>query len=510
MSKRKTVKDIIINVSSGETRIAILEDQAMVELYVERPESERMVGDIYKGVVTNTVEAIRAGFVNIGLKQNGFLPFDEVGKELISFSERVEETEKTSRGRSKGKGRRTGRRRLRTGQDILVQITKEPLGTKGARLTSDVSLPGRLLVLVPGDNSVGVSKKIADAKERRRLRMLARSLRPDGFGLIIRTVAVGKDTQAIRSDLEGLMKTWRKMEEKIKREKTPALIHKEMGLASSVIRDLFSPDINRLVVDSRKLYGEISRYLKEVSPNLLSKLELYKGRTPIFDEYKIEDEIEKSLSRKLWLKSGGHLIFDHTEAMVVVDVNSGRSVGERDHEKNALKTDLEAARMIARQLRLRDVGGIIVIDFIDLLEEKNRKRVLSELKRELRKDRAAFDILPMNDFGLVSLTRERVRPSLLFQYSEECPRCGGLGRVPSKSSIVTKLERRVQQIKSKSGERRMVLTIHPEMAAYLKEGFRSRLNHLMVKHFVRIRIVMDGTLRDEEFKLVPAKEYKTV
>lgn len=507
MGKKKNIKDIIINVSSGETRIAILEDANLVELYVERPENERMVGDIYKGMVTNTVEAIRAGFVNIGLKQNGFLPFDEVGKELISFSERVEEPDKGSRGSSRG--RRSGRRRLRTGQEILVQITKEPLGTKGARLTSDVSLPGRLLVLVPGDNAVGVSKKIADARERRRLRMLARSLRPEGFGLIIRTVAAGKDTQAIKTDLEGLLKNWRRMEEKIKREKAPALIHKEMGLASSVIRDLFSPDIHRLVVDSRKLYGEINRYLKEVSPNLLPKLELYKGKTPVFDEFKIEEEIEKSLSRKIWLKSGGHVIFDHTEAMVVVDVNSGRSVGERDHEKNALKTDLEAARTIARQLRLRDVGGIIVTDFIDLIDEKNRKRVVSEFKRELRKDRAAFDVLPMNDFGLVSLTRERVRPSLLFQYSEECPRCGGLGRVPSKTSIVTKLERQVQKIKSQTGERRLVLTIHPELAAYLKEGFRSRLNHMMVKYFVRIRVVTDSGLKDEEFRLVAAKEYKT-
>ena len=500
-------KEIVINASSSETRIAILEEGALVELYVERPENERMVGDIYKGIVKNVVEAIQAAFVDIGLDQNGFLPFTEVGKKYSALAERVGDSRKKGGKKTEIKPSKD-KIRLKADQEVLVQVTKEPMGSKGSRLTSAVSIPGRFLVLVPQEKSIGVSRKISEVKERRRLRMLAKSLRPQGFGLIIRTVAVGKDVQTIRSDLESLLKTWKRIEEKIKSDKPPTLIHKDMGMASSVIRDLFSPDIDNLFVDSRKLYGEIKKYLKEVAPGLLPKVGLYKNKTPIFDEFKIEEEIEKSLSRKIWMKSGGYVIFDHTEAMVVVDVNSGRSVGEKDHEKNALKTDIEAARVIARQLRLRDIGGIIVIDFIDLSLEKNRKRVVSELKKQLRKDRAAFDILSMNDFGLVSLTRERVRLSLLYQYSEPCNRCGGLGRIPAKSSIVTKIERRIQQLKLTTGQRRFLLKVHPDMAAYLTEGVRSRIRRLMMKFFVTIKLVPDDSLKDEKFILVSIKEEK--
>lgn len=501
-------KEIFINASSSETRIAILEDGALVEVYVEQPETERMVGDIYKGRVGNVVQAIQAAFIDIGLDQNGFLPFADVGKEFIALSEKVQSGRRGGKRQTRKK-RASGKVNLKPNQDILVQVTKEPIGNKGTRLTSAVSLPGRFIVLVPNDHSIGVSRKIQNVKERRRLRMLAKSVRPEGFGLIIRTVAVGKDIQAIKSDLEQLLKTWRRIEEKVKTSKAPAIIHKDMGMASSVIRDLFSPDIDHLIIDSRKHYGEIKKYLKDVSPTLLPKLELYKNKHPIFDEYKIEEEIEKSLSRKIWMKGGGYIIFDQTEAMVVVDVNSGRSVSEKDHEKNALKTDLEAARTIARQLRLRDIGGIIVIDFIDLSQDQNRKKVVTELKRELKKDRAAFDILPMSDFGLVQLTRERVRPSLLYQYSEPCPRCDGLGRIPSKSTIVTKIERRIQQIKSTKGERRLVLRVHPDIAEYMTEGVKSRVRRLMMKFFVTIKIVKDEQLLDENFELKTMGEHKT-
>lgn len=501
-------KIIVINASSSETRIAILEDGALVELYVERPENERMVGDIYKGKVTNSVDAIQAAFVDIGLDQNGFLPFADVGKELIALSGGVGTAKRRGAG---ARGRRQSRssKGLKPGQELLVQVTKEPLGGKGARLTSLVSLPGRFLVLVPNDRTIGVSRKIVDDRERRRLRLLAKSLRPEGFGLIMRTVAVGKDSLAIRADLENLMKSWKRIDDKARKECAPFLIYKDMGMASSVIRDLFSPDIDRVVVDSRKQYGNIKKYLKEVAPDLSSKLELYKSQGSIFDEFNIEDEIEKSLSRKIWLKSGGHVIFDNTEAMVVIDVNSGRSVGEKDHEKNALKTDLEAARAIARQLRLRDLGGIVVIDFIDLAPDNYRKKVVSLLRKELKKDRAAFDILPMNDFGIVCLTRERVRPSLLYRYSESCPRCDGLGRIPAKSTIVTQIERRIQKIKSSTGERRLVLRIHPDMADYLTKGVKNRLRKLMGKFFVSIKVIPDGDLKDDAFHLVSARDVKS-
>jgi len=501
-------KEIIINDSSSETRIAICEDRELVELYVERPENERMVGDIYKGKVENVVDAIRAAFVDIGMSLNGFLPFADIGNQMVEFSglaETVSLVEAPFKHRgSRKRPQKKKRAFVRAGQEILVQVTKEPIRNKGARLTTDVSLPGRFLVLVPNNNTIGVSRKISHARERGRLRRLAVSLKPDGFGLIIRTVAVGHSANEIRADLENLLRIWKRIEEKATAEKAGRLIYKDVGMTSSIIRDLFSPDIDRLLVDSRKLYSEIRKYLKDVAPNLLLKLELYKDKVPIFDTYHIEEEIEKSLARKIWMKGGGYVIFDQVEAMVVVDVNSGRSVSQKDHELHALETDIQAAHVITRQLRLRDIGGIIVIDFIDLSQENHRKKVVAALRRELSKDRAAFDILAMNDFGLVSLTRERIRPSLLYQYSEACPRCNGLGRIPAKSSIITQIERSIQKYKSETGKRRLILKVTPELAVYLKEGIRSRARRLMWKYFVTLKIVVDHNIRDEDFLIEPS------
>ncbi len=506
----KIRKEIIINVSSSETRVAILENGTLVELFFERAENERMVGDIYKGKIENVVEAVQAGFVDIGLEQNGFLSFSDAGDRALEFSsiaERVDDSDEASRRRPR---QMEHRRRvfLKPKEDILVQVTKEPIGNKGTRLTTAVSLPGRFLVLVPNDNAVGVSRKIEDFGERKRLRKLARSLQPPGFGMIIRTVAMGKDSQILKNDLDQLVKTWRRIEDRAKNEKAPKLLHKEMGMTSSVIRDLFSPDISRLVVDSRKIYGEIRKYLSEVSPGLLTRLELYRDNVPIFDALKIEEQIERGLSRKIWFKKGGYIVFDQTEAMAVIDVNSGRSVSQRDHELHALETDLEAVREIARQLRLRDMGGIIVIDFIDLRSDKNRKKVVAELRRELEKDRSAFDILPMSDFGIVQLTRERVRPNLIYRYSEACPRCDGLGRVPTKSTLLTKIERRIKQIKSTSGEKRLILKVHPDLGKYLSEGLKSRIRQLMLKYFVIIKILADENLKEEEILLTTTKDEK--
>jgi ribonuclease G len=319
---------------------------------------------------------------------------------------------------------------------------------------------------------------------------------------------MGKDAETLKADMDALVRTWRRIEEQAKNEKAPKLLHKEMGMTSSVIRDLFSPDIHRLVVDSRKLHAEIRKYLIEVAPGLLPRLELYTDRTPVFDTFKIEEQIERALSRKIWFKKGAYIVFDQTEAMAVVDVNSGRSVGQRDHELHALETDLEAAREIARQLRLRDIGGIIVIDFIDVRSEKNRRKVVSELKKEMSKDRAAFDILPMSDFGIVQLTRERVRPNLIYRYSETCPRCSGLGRVPAKSTLITGIERRIKQIQSGGGGRRLVIKVHPDLAEYLSKGLKSHIRQLMMKYLVMIKLVEDENLKEEEILVVTAGEEK--
>jgi len=500
-------REILINQSIGETRIAILEDGKLVELFVERPENERTVGDIYLGKVVNVVQGMRAAFVDIGQEQDAFLHFSDVGETVLEYGSMVEvepDDESTvARRNSRGP-------LIREGQEILVQITKEPISTKGSRVTTEISLPGRFLVLMPNSHLIGVSKKIESVQERRRLKKVARAIRPEGFGLIVRTVAEGKDEETLRADFESLMKTWEKIERKARKEKPPVRIHKEVGLTSSVIRDLFTNDVTRLVVDARKLYREINAYLKDVAPHLMNRVEFYRDAKPIFDAYGIETEIERSLTRKIWLRSGGYIIFDHTEAMVVIDVNSGKFIGRRDHEQNALRINLEAAHEIARQLRLRDIGGLIVIDFIDMTDERNRKRLYDEFRRELHRDRAQVSVVPMSQFGLVEMTRERVRPSLIYSFSEPCPTCDATGRVVSKNTVVTKIERWIKRFKTTSKEKFIELHLNPEMQLYLTKGWRSLLRRLMWRYWIKIDVVRDETLRLDDFRVISKKTQEDI
>jgi len=493
-------KEIIINAAIGETRIAILENSRLAELFVEKPESERMVGDIYLGKVVNVVKGMRAAFVNIGQKQDAFLHFSDIGESFSTVSAMIDLGDE---GREYKPIPPDG---IRVGQKILVQIIKEPISTKGSRLTTQISIPGRFLVLVPNSKMVGVSKKIESEKERKRLRKIAREIRPERFGLIVRTVAEGRDRLVLRADIEGLKRIWRKIEAKVKKSKPPALVYKDMGMTSSVIRDLFTKDMTRLVVDSRKLYRKIISYLKDVAHEMVGLVEYYDRNIPIFDHYGIESEVQKSLSRKVMLKSGGSIIFDQTEALAAIDVNSGKFIGRKGHEQNALKINMEAAREIARQLRLRDIGGIIVIDFIDMKEEKNKKRLHDELKNELKKDRAQASITPISEFGLIEMTRERIRPSLIYALSEACPTCGGMGRITSKSTILSQIERWVKRFRAASRERRIKIITHPEIKEYLTEGVRSPMRKLMWKYFVKIELEADGNMEIDEVRFFSKKK----
>jgi len=492
-------KEIIINSSLGETRIAILEDGKLVELFVEKPDRERMVGDIYLGKVVNVIKGMRAAFVNIGQKQDAFLHFSDIGESFSTVSAIIDRDEDNHVNEGIPPDE------IKVGQEILVQIIKEPISTKGSRLTTQISIPGRFSVLVPNSPMVGISKKIDSIKERRRLRKIARSIRPDGFGIIVRTVAEGRNEPVLKADVESLHKIWQKLEKKLKNIKPPMLVYKDMGMTSSVIRDLFTRDVNKLIVDSRKLYREITSYLKDVARNLVNSVEHYNKRIPIFDYYGIETEIEKSLARKVWLKSGGYIIFDQTEALAAIDVNSGKFIGHRDHEQNSLRINLEAATEIARQLRLRDLGGIIVIDFIDMRDEKNKKRLYDEFKRELRKDRAQANITPISEFGLIEMTRERVRPSLLFTFSETCPTCRGLGRITAKSTILTKIERWVRRFKASSRERSIRLVTHPEIKSFLIESVRSPIRRIMWKQRILIDVQEAPNLDIDEFRFYSKK-----
>lgn len=545
-------KEIIINATANEIRIAITEDKRLAELFVETPEKERMVGDIYLGRVAKVMPGIRAAFIDLGLKQDAFLHFSDIGSSFSEYSSLIGDEDSDvdtdedgdeddavpaggEQSASSGSGpavhappkpppvqhqprpdrRDNGRSQppppdLKRGQEIIVQVTKEPVGKKGVRVTSEVSLPGRFLVLLPFDGKVGVSKKLTNFREKRRLRRLVRSILPPGFGVIIRTVAQDKDEALLRQDLEGLITTWREIEQTVKAEKPPALLYKDMATTSHVIRDLFTDDVERVITDSKRLFKEISTYVKTVSPHLLEKVELYKQREPIFDGYGIEKEIAACLSPKVWLKSGGYVIIEQTEAMVVVDVNSGRYAAKREQELNSLRTNLEAAREICRQIRLRDLGGIIVIDFIDLDDERNRKKVYDELRKEFRRDRAKVTVLPMTEIGLAQITRQRIRQNILHSFSEPCPVCGGGGLVQSKPSIVNEIERWIRRFKSESREFRLNLSVHPTIAGYLTEGTFHRLRKMMLKYRVLVGLEQDAKLPLAEFHFFSRKQDKDI
>ncbi len=350
-------KSIVINVSIHETRIAILEDKTLVELYYELPEGGRMVGDIYYATVAKVIKGLQAAFIDIGKKQDAFLHFSDLDDRLLGFDPNAKNGGRFPQKRRSGWN--NGDVPIRRGDKILVQVTKEPLAQKGPRVTTNISLPGRYLVLVPHDHVVGVSRKIHNRKEKYRLKKVGRAIRREGFGLVIRTVAEGKQEAELKADLDNLVKKWEQLVKKMKDADPPQLVHKEVGMLSSVIRDLFTSDIDKLIVDDKPMFREIVKYLKEVSPQLVNRVSLHQKKTPIFDEYDIENQINKSLSRKVWLKRGGYLFIDHTEALTAIDVNSGRFSGRADHDSNSLKINLDAAKEIARQLRLRDIGGII-------------------------------------------------------------------------------------------------------------------------------------------------------
>jgi ribonuclease G len=354
-------------------------------------------------------------------------------------------------------------------------------------------------VLLPLEPSIGISRKVQHTKERRRLRRIAKSILPEGYGCIIRTVAQDKDEEVIRQDLTKLIDTWREIEVKMKNTSSPALLYKDQSIANTVMRDLFTPDIDKVVIDNRTLYREIRDYVEWAAPGLTEKVELYAGEKPIFEAYGVEKEIEKMFHARVYLPSGGYIILEQTEAMMVIDVNSGRYASNKEQELNSLRTNLESAREIARQIRLRDIGGLIVVDFIDLYEEKNRKKVYDELKKEMRRDRAKSVVLPMTQFGLVQMTRQRIRQQLIQTISEPCPICSGSGLVQSKSTVVRKIERWLSRFKENSREFRLTLTANPVIIDYLTEGAMGRLTKLMLKYFVRIKVVPDESMPVDEF-----------
>jgi ribonuclease G len=492
---------IIINADSYETRIAILEDEELAELFVERAEQRRHVGDIYKGRVNAVLPGMQAAFVDLGLAKTGFLHASDLAESLEALDDISDLDEAGDKGRRRRAPVPKIEDMLKKGQEVLVQITKESIGTKGPRVTAQISLPGRFCVLMPGVDHVGVSRRIEDRAERQRIKAIISDMRPKGVGLIARTAGETKNDADFEADIKHLHKLWQKVDRKAASVRAPALVHRELEMTASLIRDLFTEDVEEVYIDDKDSYSEIQAYLKSVSPELRERVILYKGREPIFDAFDIESQIEKTFERKVWFKKGGYLCIDHAEALVAIDVNTGRFTGKKNQEETIFRTNMEAAREVPRQLRLRDIGGIIVVDFIDMEIEANKKAVIEELRKELRKDRARTKAFAVSDLGLVEMTRQRERSSLLHYYTEDCPHCDGLGKVPSPETMLVKLERAMRRVSAMATEKRITVRVAPEVALFFVEQEGRRFAELEKRFKLKVDLKDDPQLKRGQMRV---------
>ncbi|MFH0763726.1 MAG: Rne/Rng family ribonuclease, partial [Candidatus Omnitrophota bacterium] len=428
-------REIFINVTPHEKRVAILENKHIEEFYIERPDSAKsLVGNIYKGRVDSVLPGMGAAFVNIGLGKNGFLYVTDVVSGVAGYDKLFEEgiTEEDAHPAEKGKQFPPINELLKKGDEVLVQVVKEPIGTKGPRLTTHVSIPGRFLVMMPFDNHIGLSKRIESRAERDRIRKIMEELRlPKEIGFIVRTAAQGASLKDFQRESRYLLNLWNHIKGRARRVKPPYLVHQEYDIILRVTRDIFTNDVSRLDIDSKNEFRRISRFLRILAPHLRPRLRFYTERVPLFEKHDIEKQVEKIYDRIVQLKSGGYLIFDQTESLVAIDVNSGKFVGRRNLEDTVFKTNLEAAEEIPRQLKLRDLGGIIIIDFIDMEYPEHRRNVFKTLERNLEDDKAKTKILNISSIGLVEMTRQRVRESIESKSYQKCPYCNGRGIVKS-------------------------------------------------------------------------------
>jgi Rne/Rng family ribonuclease len=553
-------KEMIVSSSDHETRVAILEDDQVVEVFIERERQRGVVGNIYKGRVSKVLPGMQSSFIDIGLERDAFLYVSEVINTVEEF-ERLESgdeeaepvgaavvapivepeqregeaqpqhangsTDRRSSDREGPSASRTNgspsvralsrdeRDRpqpkiedlLKEGQEVLVQVVKEPLGTKGARLTSHVTMPGRFLVFMPTVDHVGVSRKIESREERARLRGIVREFREQhGFtgGVIIRTAAGGRSKEDILSDLTYFHQVWTEIRQRMEARRPPALLFQEQSLVTKLLRDLLTEDYTAIRIDNEVEHRRAVALIERIMPTLLPRVKLYTKEYPIFEEYGVQAEIDKALRSKVWLKSGGYLVINQTEALVAIDVNTGRYVGKRTGrlEDTIVKTNLEAVKEIVRQLRLRDLGGIIVLDLIDMEEKKNRQKVFQEFEKELRKDRSPSKALQVADFGLVIVTRKRVKQSLERQLTEPCPYCSGSGSIKSSSTICYEILAEMQKIGGELDGQGVVLRVNPDIARALKEEERAVLRDLQQALGKPITIKPDTHLHHEQFDVM--------
>ncbi|MFC1532519.1 ribonuclease E/G [Thermodesulfobacteriota bacterium] len=507
--------ELIINTRPHETRVALVENGVVVELHIERKTGQELIGNIYRGRVVRVLPGMQAVFVDIGQNRTAFLYVSDVHKDILDL-ERMMLQDNTDNGdyalpmNSNGARWDPLMRRtfniedlLHEGQDIMVQVSKEPMGTKGARLTSYISLPGRHLVLLPTVNHIGVSRRIEDQEERERLRNIVQEIRPDESGFIVRTVSKGANKSKLKSEMDFMLKLWANIQDRMAKSSIPGLLYMDLTVSLRAVRDLFTREVDRLIIDSSEEYENIMEFIDNFAPALRYSVELYNGNDPIFDTHGIEIEISRTLENKIWLKSGGYIVIEMTEALTAIDVNTGSYVGKRNLEETILKTNLEALKELAYQLRFRNIGGLIVIDFIDMEKMENRERVFLALKKALSKDKAKTHILMMSELGLIEMTRERTRENLCRLLTEKCFYCEGRGTIKSKKTIcyeiLRDMEREPPLIYNNSAN--ISVQVNPAIADVLKEEEQQSIMELEKRIKKRIIIISQKEFHLEQYTI---------
>ncbi len=504
--------EIVMNVTDREIRLALLEDGQVAEIHLERRGERGIVGNIYKGRVIKVLPGMQAAFVDIGLPRAAFLYVGDVHHhspelDLVAHEETEDESEKQQamslqEGIEDAPEFTTPIEELITeGEDILVQISKEPLGSKGARVTSHISIPGRHLVFMPTVDHIGISRRIENEAERQRLKDIIQKIKPPVCGLIVRTVSEHEDEEKLRADLTFLEGSWQRIVEKEKQAPAPSLIYEDLDLCLRGVRDLFTENVTRLLVDSAEQFQRILDFMDTFMPPLKPCVELYDGEEPIFDHFGLEMELNKALGRKVWLKSGGYINIDFTEALVAIDVNTGRFVGKRNLQETILKTNLEAAKEIAYQLRLRNIGGIIIVDFIDMDRPADREKVTNALQEALKRDKQKTNILKISELGLVQMTRKRTRESLTRTLCEHCPYCEGKGFLKSQTTVCYEILRAISRQIADGCSLNIKVTAHPEVVKLLFELESEKLAEIQKKHRATVQLNPDPNLHQEQYEI---------
>jgi len=506
----KMYKQLIINVTEHETRVAHLEDGNIVELYVDRGDDSNIVGNIYKGRVRRVLPGMQAAFVDIGLNQAAFIYVDDVHSNGYKEWEKIFniDTEDEQTVSDEEAPPATLKRRdiqieelISEGSEILVQVAKSPMGTKGARISSYISLPGRFLVLMPTSDHIGISRRIEDEVERERLKQQVQMLRTNDYGYIVRTAAEGENEEKLAYEMKFLSNLWENIEKKFQHAPVPSMVHQELSVSLRAVRDLLTYEVEKLVIDSKPTYEAVLAFLDTYMPSLKDHVILYEGSEPVFDAYNLEGDISRALKRKVWLKSGGYILLEHTEALAAIDVNTGRYVGKHNLEETILKTNLEAVKEIAYQIRLRDIGGIIIIDFIDMERRSNQEKIFNAFKEALKKDKSKTHALPMSEMGLIQMTRKRTREPLTRILCEPCFYCEGEGYLISRQSICFNIYREILRDTLDLNGGRLTLRVNPEIAEFLHGEENEIITSLERQIGKQIVIYPNPQLHMEEFDI---------